>query len=120
MAIYYSDKVSKVYRPSANKSTSRYDTKLRVSLKEGSTKIRFIRKNDLLFSDKSSSVHVVDAIEAFRPDILANEYFGDEKYAWVILAANNLKTPYELVRGMKIVIPSLVSLQGADGKLVTR
>ena len=120
MGIYYSDKVSKVYKPKVNKSTSRYDTKLRLSLVEGTTKVRFIRKEDLFFSDNNSSVHVVDAIEAFRPDILANEYYGDEKYAWVILAANNLKTPYELIKGMKILIPSLTSLQGANGKLVTR
>ena len=120
MAIYYSDKVLKVYAPSYSKSTSRYDTKLRISLKSGSTKVRFIRKEDLSFSDDNSSVHVVDATEASRPDILANEYYGDEKYAWVILSANNIKTPYQLVQGMKIIIPSLVSLQGANGKLVTR
>lgn len=119
MGVYYSDKVKNVYAPKVTSSTSRYKTKLRVSL-EDSTKIRFIRKADLNFEDDNSSVHVIEQVEAFRPDIIANEYYGDPKYAWIIMAANNLLTPYELEPGLKLVIPSLTSLQGSKGKLVTR
>lgn len=120
MAVFFSDDVTHVAAPIITNSTSRYKSKLRISLKEGTTKVRFIRKRDLDLTDDNSSIHVVQGNEAFRPDIIANQYYGDEKYAWIILAANNMKVPYDLQQGMKIVIPSLVPLQGAQGKLVTR
>ena len=120
MAVFYSDDIIDIYAPKVSNSTSRYKTKVRLVNSKQETMIRFIRNYDLTFSDELSSVHVVSAIEAFRPDIIANEYYASTKHAWIILAANNMKTPYELKRGLKITIPSLVSLQGSRGKLVTR
>lgn len=119
MGVYYSDKIKRAYAPDVKKSTSRYDTKIRLVSNDG-TNIRFIRVKDLTFDDENSTVHVVTPQEAFRPDIIAYEHYGSEKYSWVILAANNLMTPYDLVMGMKIVLPSDASLQGSKGKLVTR
>lgn len=120
MAIYYADSITRVYAPTVTNSTSRYKTKIRLVNNKAETVVRFIRKRDLNFSDSSSAVHTVNSVEAYRPDIIANEYFGNEKYSWVILSANNLKTPYELKQGLKIIIPSLLTLQGNKGKLVTR
>ena len=119
MGIYYSNKIKRAYAPDVKKSTSRYDTKIRLVSDDG-TKIRFIRVRDITFDDNNSTVHVVTPNEAFRPDIIAYEHYGSEKYSWVILAANNLMTPYDLVKGMKIILPSIASLQGSSGKLVTR
>ena len=120
MGIYYSDNITKVYNPSVNKSTSRYITKRRLVNNKQETVIRFIRNRDLNFRNDDSIVHVVNSIDAYRPDLIASKYYGNEKYAWVILSANKLQLPYQLVPGMKILIPSIAALQGAQGKLVTR
>lgn len=120
MGIYYSDKIRNALVPTVTESTTRYKTKIRLSNVDGTTKIRFMRSRDINFNEENSSVHIVTGNEACRPDIIAYVYYGDEKYSWVILAANNLKTAYQLQQGMRIVIPGLYSLQGSRGKLVTR
>lgn len=120
MGIYYSDKIKDTYDPTVTSSTTRYKTKKRLVNDKSETVIRFIRARDLRFEDTNSTVHVVSPVEAYRPDLIAYKYFGDESYSWVILAANNLKLPYQLVPNLKIVIPSIASLQGYRGKLVTR
>lgn len=120
MGVFYSKEIINVLVPQVIKSTSRYKTKIKLSNIDKTTKIRFIRKRDLDFDDTESIVHVVGYQEQFRPDIIAKQYYNDEKYSWVILAANNLKTPYELKAGLRLTIPGLVSLQGYNGKLVTR
>lgn len=120
MAIYYSDSIKDVYEPTVTKSVSRYDTKRRLVNDKSETVIRFIRQRDLLFSDEASSIHIVSPIEACRPDLIAYKYYGHSRYAWIILAANNLPLPYQLVAGMKIIIPGISQLQGSRGKMVTR
>lgn len=120
MGVYYSDSIKDAYNPTVTSSTTRYKTKTRLVNDKKETVIRFIRSRDITFSDDNSTVHVVSPVEAYRPDLIAYKYFGDEKYAWVILAANNLKLSYQLVPNLKIIIPSIASLQGYNGKLVTR
>lgn len=120
MAIQYSDKIRQILIPNVSKSTSRYLTKIRLANINNTTKIRFIRKRDVAFNNEDATVHTVTAIENCRPDFIAVKYYGDTKYTWVILAANNLKTMFDLKAGMKILIPSFVELQGLYGKLVTR
>lgn len=120
MGVYYSKDITNVLVPQVTKSTSRYKTKLRLSNIDRTTKIRFIRKRDLDFDDTDSVIHFVGYQEQFRPDLISAQYYNSEKYSWVILAANNLKTPYEMKAGMRLVIPSLVTLQGYNGKLVTK
>ena len=120
MGILYSDTIKDAYDPSVTSSTTRYKTKKRLVNDKQQTVIRFIRSRDLTFTDDNSTVHVVTPVEAYRPDLIAYKYFGDEKYAWVILSANNLKLPYQLEPNLKIIIPSIASLQGYNGKLVTR
>lgn len=120
MAIYYSDKIKKVYDPKITKSFSRYDTKRRLVNQYSETNIRFIRSRDLTFDLSQGTVHVVNAIEAYRPDLIAYHFYGSTRYAWIILAANNLSLPYKLEPGLKIIIPNIYQLQGSNGKLVTR
>ena len=120
MGVYYSNKIKKVYEPNVVKSSSRYATKRRLVNENQETFIRFIRSRDLNFSNNDSTVHVVSSIEAYRPDLIAEKYYGDSRYAWIILSANRLSLPFALEPGMKILIPSIMSLQGSRGKLVTR
>ena len=120
MGIYYSNKIKDVLVPTVTKSTSRYKTKLRLANVDKTTKVRFMREDDVQFNNTDMIVHIVNQNEACRPDIIASIYYGSEKYSWVILAANNLSLAYQIQPGMKLVIPSLYSLQGSKGKLVTR
>ena len=120
MGIYYSDKIRDALVPTVTKSTTRYKTKIRLSNIDGNTKIRFMRGRDISFNEDETLVHIVESNEACRPDIIAYKYYGSEIYSWVILAANNLSLPYQLKPGLRLVIPSLQSLQGSRGKLVTR
>lgn len=120
MAIKYSNKIRQILIPNVTKSNSRYLTKIRLANIDNTTKIRFIRSRDLTFDNNDATVHVVTTIEECRPDFIASKYYGDTKYTWVILAANNMKTFFDLKAGMKILIPSYVELQGMYGKLVTR
>lgn len=120
MGIYYSDKIRNALVPTVTKSTTRYKTKIRLTNVEGSTKVRFMRNRDITFNEDDTMVHIVETNEAYRPDIIAYKYYGNEIYSWVILAANNLYLPYQLKPGLRLVIPSLQSLQGSRGKLVTR
>ena len=119
MAIYYSDKIKDVYDPRVTKSVSRYKTKKRLVNSKNETVIRFIRSRDLTFDSETSVIHVVKSVEAFRPDLIAYKYYGSSRYAWIILAANDLPLPYQLTPGLKIIIPGVAQLQGAKGKLVT-
>lgn len=119
MGIYYSDKVKSTFTENVMKSDSRYTTKLKLKVGQ-KTFIRMIRKRDITFDDSNSSVYIVSPIEEFRPDLIANRIYGSEHYSWVILAANNLSTFFDVKAGQKLIIPSIVSLQGIEGKLVTQ
>lgn len=120
MALFYSNDIKSIYVPNEADSHSRYQTKIRLLNNKGELSIRMMRLRDLTFNDDDSVIHVVQPMEEYRPDLISYQYFGTPDYAWAILAANNLSVPFELNYGTKILIPSLASLQGANGKLVTR
>lgn len=115
----YSDDITSAYYPIVSKPLSRYDTKLRLKT-SGNEVVRFIRKRDLTFNDETSSIHVVTNIEAYRPDIIAYNAYGDETYAWAILSANDMKSFFDLSEGKTIIIPSLASFWGDNGKMVSK
>ena len=119
MGIYYSDKVKTTFTENVTKSESRYITKLKLKVNQD-TFIRMIRKRDIIFDDSNSSIYIVSPIEEFRPDLIAYKMYGSERYSWVILAANQLCTFFDVKSGQKLIIPSIVSLQGIEGKLVTQ
>lgn len=120
MSLFYSNDIKTIYIPNEADSHSRYQTKIRLLNTKGELAVRMIRVRDLAFDDQDSVVHVVQSTEEYRPDLISYQYFGTSEYSWVILAANDLSTPFEMKFGMKLLIPSIASLQGANGKLVTR
>ena len=64
--------------------------------------------------------HQITAGEVGRLDYLAYFYYGDPKLWWVLAQANNVKDPlFGPNAGQIIRIPSVLSLYGNGGVLVT-
>lgn len=121
MAIdYYSKKVITAFIPSTiSTSKSRYDTKIRLKTNSG-TAVRFIRHRDLVLDSDESTVYVVTAADEYRPDLIAHKVYGDATYYWAILAANNLGSALDVSIGTTLVIPSVGTLWGSKGAMITR
>jgi hypothetical protein len=46
-----------------------------------------------------------------RPDKIANLFYSDPRYMWVVLMRNNIDDPFtELLAGNRIFLPSLTRL----------
>lgn len=117
--VWYSEElVSKVITPKINVYRSRYDLKEQLLLKDNNLVIRNMRVSDLIPIRSSDNIeYKVEAKEAYRPDIIAYNMYGDPRYAWIILSANNLSDLFDLKPGMIITIPSIISLFGSGGVL---
>ncbi len=48
--------------------------------------------------------HILDSGE--RLDLLANRYYGDEDYWWVIALVNRIQDPFSLTVGQRLLIPT--------------
>ncbi len=49
---------------------------------------------------------IVAVEEAGRPDIISNQVYGQDKYAWLVLQYNNIvDIATELIPGKKLVLP---------------
>lgn len=67
------------------------------------------------FTTKSDVVyHDVKVQEENRLDIIAHQYLGSAKYAWVIALFNNIEDGYTVSEGQRLAIP--VSISSLFGK----
>ena len=115
---YSEELVNEVQVPKLSTVRSRYDLKERLLLEDGNLVIRNMRRNDLVPTTSSNDMlHIVQPGEKYRPDIIANNVYGDPRLAWLILSANNLSDIFDLVTDLEIVIPSTSSIFGAGGVL---
>lgn len=116
---YSEDLVEKILIPNLDTWRSRYDLKEQELLKDGNTwVIRNLRKNDITPVRTSEDIqHIVAPGENYRPDVIAYNAYGDGNLAWVILAANNMSSIFDLKAGMYIIIPSTLSLYQTGGIL---
>ena len=116
---YSEDLVDKILIPNLDTWRSRYDLKEQELLKDSDIwVIRNLRKNDITPVRTSEDIqHIVAPGEDCRPDVIAYNAYGDGNLAWVILAANNMSSIFELKAGMYIVIPSTLSLYQTGGIL---
>lgn len=113
---YSESKVKEIFTPSLTTWRSRYDLKDQLRLDTGDLVIRNLRQNDMVPIPSSSDMeHEVEPREAYRPDIIAYNAYGDPRLAWVILAANGLNDVFDLRANMRIIIPSSTSLYMAGG-----
>ena len=115
---YSEELVNEVQVPKLSNVRSRYDLKERLLLEDGNLVIRNMRKNDLVPNTSSNDMlHIVKPGERHRPDIIANNVYGDPRLAWIILSANNLSDIFDLETDLEIVIPSSSSIYSAGGVL---
>ena len=113
---YAESKVQEVYTPDVATWRSRYDLKEQLLLTNNDFVIRNMRRTDLYpYKSSDDLEHIVEARENCRPDIIAEEAYGDPRLAWVILSANNLSDLFDLRTGMRIRIPSSISLYSSGG-----
>lgn len=115
---YSKDLVKDLVIPNLVTWRSRYDLKEQLLLNNDTLVIRNLRANDMVpVRDSTDSPHIVTAGEAYRPDVVANNYYGDPRLAWIILASNDLSDIFDFVAGLEIIIPSVTSLYQSGGVL---
>lgn len=61
--------------------------------------------------------HIVESMQANRPDIIAKIYYNDATWYWVILLANNIVDPFTIDAGTILRIPPTSTLYNNDGVL---
>lgn len=116
---YSEELVEKILVPNLDTWRSRYDLKEQELLRgKDIWVIRNLRKNDITPARTAEDTqHIVAPGEDCRPDVIAYNAYGDGNLAWVILAANNMSSIFDLKAGMYIVIPSTLSLYQTGGIL---
>ncbi len=68
------------------------------------------------FYDLTDSIyHIVTKREANRLDIIADKYYGNPQYWWMIAMANNIIDPFILVEGTTILIPNVDAFHQQQG-----
>lgn len=113
---YDTNLVKEVNKPKTTIIRSRYDTKEQLLLKNGDLVIRNMRRNDIYPGRNSNDTqHKVEGSEAYRPDVIAYNVYGDPRLAWIILSANDISDIFDLKAGMIITIPSSVSIFRSGG-----
>lgn len=113
---YSEEHVKEIFTPNLTAWRSRYDLKDQLLLKDNSLVIRNMRKTDMVpIASSSDMEHEVEPKETYRPDIIAYNMYGDSRLAWVILAANGFSDIFDLKPGIRIVIPSAMSLYKTGG-----
>ena len=61
--------------------------------------------------DSSDIVYVVENFYTGRPDLIANVFYNEPLYAWVICQYNNIIDPFgEIVAGRILLIPTIARL----------
>jgi len=116
---YFSDEVRDVIESTKREFKTRYDSKVRLRLKNDKLVIRNLKKPDLKAEESDRDiVHTVTLDEDQRPDLIALAFYGDARLYWVILGANGFREKSQLKKGQLIRIPAMNSLYGANGLIV--
>lgn len=114
---YSEEKVKSIQIPQLSTWRSRYDLKDQLRLTEtDDLVIRNLRYSDLVpIQTSEDTIHEITPAEDRRPDIIAYNYYGDARMAWIILSANGYSDFMDFEKGTTIRIPSITALYGAGG-----
>jgi len=114
--IWYDSIVASVTRanPSMTEQSRYRDMSTLHSMRNGSH-LQFARKDFFRF-DASDTSYFVSSATAYRPDIISVEMYGDPRYAWAIIAANKMKSFFDLHSDQYIIIPTLMEVTTALGE----
>ena len=114
----YSTDVTKLKYNNTTVVTNRYDTKVKLVTPDGEY-TRLLKSNELIAVPSNNDSYVyIDITYQYDPFKLAYEYYNNENFYWVILAANSLFSMFDLKEGMTIRIPNIASIMGYGGLLV--
>lgn len=92
-------------------ATNRYKDKFLIEEMTNGTHLSFMRKKDIAIPERDEDqFFFVSAKYEYRPDILAYNVYGSPLYYWVILAANNMKSFWDLKVNLTIRIPDIASV----------
>jgi len=60
---------------------------------------------DIPFSSNDQYL-TLDHLTSKRIDLISYDYYGDSNLWWILLLANDIEYPHQLISGLKIRIPS--------------
>lgn len=66
------------------------------------------------------SYHIVEPSEVNRLDIISNKYYHTPTYWWAIALANNMIDPFVVSEGVMLRIPSLLTLNDPNNRILLR
>lgn len=93
------------------RSAERYAGKVLLTDIQGQ-RIQFIQKRWFPKATAEDPVIVIDSKYEYRPDIISVDYYNSPLYAWAILAANGMRSIWQLQNGVRIKIPNLATVTG--------
>lgn len=64
--------------------------------------------------------HIVQHGEVNRLDIIANSFYGDPAYYWIIALANDFVDPFVVNEGTMLRIPDLITVNDVTNKILYR
>lgn len=68
-----------------------------------------------IFETREDSFHQVKPGEKNRLDLIADKYYNDAKFWWIIALANDIQDPFYLEQGIVLRIPPRSIVFGRDG-----
>ncbi len=114
----YSTDVNAIKYNGTTVASNRYDTKIKLITADGEY-TRLLKGNELIAPQSENDSYIyIDLSYQYDPFKIAYEYYNNENFYWVILAANNLFSMFDLKEGITIRIPNITSIMGYNGLLV--
>lgn len=110
---WYSPLVNSIgtFRNSTYKTSDRYKNRILITDFNGQH-IQFIQKRWFPKASTDDVLIYVDTKYAYRPDMISVDYYNTPLYAWALLAANGLRSVWQLEPGMYIKIPNIAKIIG--------
>ncbi len=86
--------------------SNRYQGKMLISGYRGQ-RMQFIQKRWFPTVTDTDTLVYIDMRYQYRPDVISVDYFNSPLYAWAIMAANGIRSIWQLEAGQFIKIPTL-------------
>ena len=93
------------------RSSNRYEEKKLLSDIRGQH-IQFIQHRWFPTTEVEDTLVYIDARYEYRPDIISVDYYNSPLYAWAIMAANELRSVWQLKSGTYVKIPNIAKVVG--------
>lgn len=71
-------------------------------------------------SSRNDLYHIVEHNEVNRLDIISEKYYNTPDYWWAIALANNMIDPFVVNEGVMLRVPSLLTLNDINNKILIR